>query len=95
MAHQLAGADPLESPTTQSLRLILSPHTSEKSQVNGFFRIRMIETLKQLADGDFDTKFLTQLAGDTFLECLVGLTFPAGEFPKSSQMSLRMPLRDE
>jgi hypothetical protein len=51
--------------------------------------------LKQFADGNFHTQFLTDFANGAFLESFAASRLPSGKFPQSAAVPLRVTLGDE
>jgi len=77
------------------LRLVPPPFTSKKAQVDRFLRVLVGNSLEQVADRNFNPKFLSEFTSQAFLEAFIRLTLAPREFPKTPQMRISITLGDE
>src|SRR6185436_8132700 len=92
---QFGRRNPFEGRTAQGPRFVLSPAATKESQPHRFFRIRVGQALEQLPDFNLDAELLAQFANQALLQSFTRLKFAARKFPKTAQMRLGMPLRDQ
>jgi hypothetical protein len=74
---------------------MLTPFTSKKAKVDGFFRIFMGDAFNQLPDLDLDAQLLDQFPRQALFEGFVRLPFASRELPQSAQVDVGMALSDE
>ena len=92
---QLAAIDPAHRGTAERLWLTLNKTAREELEMHGLLWVGMGDFFKKLLHGDFDAQLFAQLANQALLKALSRLALAAGEFPKTAQMRMGLPLRDE
>src|SRR5262249_10361282 len=81
--------------TAKGTGLVLQPIATEEAEVDSFAWILVGEVFDQLTDDDLDAEFLAKLANQALLERFTGLEFTTRELPKSAQMRVVVPERDQ